>query len=350
MEDVVFVAIVLARMGVPLLIPRFPLPAIIASLVIDAADQTIFAAFDVEPDNYQSYDKALDIYYLAIAYISTVRNWTDGPAFRTGQFLWYYRLVGVVAFELSGTRALLLIFPNTFEYFFIFYESVRLWWNPRRLGQAAVIGAAAAIWVGIKLPQEWWIHIAQLDVTDFVGENPWVWPVLAVIVVVALLLARRMLPMLPETDWSPNVDVDANRTTALHATVDPPSGRLALINHPLIEKTILVGLVTTIFWQLIPNTDQSLVEIVLGVAVIVIINSWVSGWLAGRGTSWAVTGASFVGTGAINLGIVLGLRLLAPGNDAANLGGLLTFFELSLLTLMGTLYDRYRQLRLAAID
>ena len=69
-------------------------------------------------------------------------------------------------FELTQIRAFLLIFPNTFEYFFDFYEGVRARWDPRRMSQRLVIGAAAFIWIFIKLPQEWWIHVAQLDTTD----------------------------------------------------------------------------------------------------------------------------------------------------------------------------------------
>jgi hypothetical protein len=38
--------------------------------------------------------------------------------------------VGVVLFELSQLRVLLLLFANTFEYFFAFYEGVRLRWDP----------------------------------------------------------------------------------------------------------------------------------------------------------------------------------------------------------------------------
>ena len=345
MEDVVFVSIVLARLTVPLLIPRFPLPAIIAALIIDAADQTVFAAFDVEPDNYQSYDKALDIYYLTIAYISTLRNWPDAAAFRVAQFLWYYRLVGVVAFELSGIRALLLIFPNTFEYFFIFYEAVRLWWNPKRLAARTVVGAALTIWICIKLPQEWWIHIAQLDVTDFVSDNSWVWPLLVVFAIAAAYAVSRILPRLPPTDWSPSVDVDAHGTTVLGTSPQALTGTWALINHPLVEKTLLVGLVTTIFSQLLPNNELTLLEITLGAGVVIALNSWVSGWLAARGTSWAATGVSFLGTGAINLGILIALRFLSRGNER-DVGGLLTFFQLSLLTLIGTLYDRFRLQRL----
>ena len=115
-DQVIFLAVVGFRFGIPLLIPRFPLPAILACLVLDAADQTIFQRYtDLNLDGYQGYDKALDIFYLAIAYLSTIRNWFDPVAFGAARFLWYYRLVGVVLFELTETRALLIIFPEHFR-------------------------------------------------------------------------------------------------------------------------------------------------------------------------------------------------------------------------------------------
>ncbi|HCB04952.1 MAG TPA: hypothetical protein DEQ43_12040, partial [Nocardioides bacterium] len=118
-ETLVFVLVIGARFVLPLLIPIFPLPAILACLVVDAADQTIFQAMGYDPPGYQGYAKAMDVYYLAMAYLAILRNWASVPAYQVGRFLYFYRLVGVVAFELSQTRALLLIFPNTFEYFFI---------------------------------------------------------------------------------------------------------------------------------------------------------------------------------------------------------------------------------------
>ena len=76
-ETLVFVAVIGARFLVPLLIPKFPLPAIIACLVLDAADQSIFQTFGFDPPGYQSYDKAMDVYYLAMAYLATLRNWAS---------------------------------------------------------------------------------------------------------------------------------------------------------------------------------------------------------------------------------------------------------------------------------
>ena len=124
-NELVIIGVILARLLVPLLIIKWPLPAIIASLILDAVDQTVFQALAPGADlaGYQSYDKALDIYYLVIAYISTLRNWTSPFAVNIARFLIFYRLVGVVLFELTDVRAILFVFPNTFEYFFIFLES-----------------------------------------------------------------------------------------------------------------------------------------------------------------------------------------------------------------------------------
>ncbi len=104
--------LVAARLLLPLLIPRYPLFGILACLILDAADQSIMQAFGIDPPWYQGYDKALDVYYLSIAYLATMRNWENIAAFQVSRVLFYFRLIGVLAFELTGIRLLLAIFRN----------------------------------------------------------------------------------------------------------------------------------------------------------------------------------------------------------------------------------------------
>ncbi len=115
-DQTVILAVVLGRFLLPLTIPRYPLPGIVASLLLDAADYKIFDIFTDLPIEhltfYQSYDKSLDVYYLSIAYVSTFRNWTNPFAFRLSRFLFFYRLAGGALFELTQIRAVLVIFPN----------------------------------------------------------------------------------------------------------------------------------------------------------------------------------------------------------------------------------------------
>ena len=347
MVEGILVVVVLLRFLIPLGAFRYPLPAILLSLVIDAADQTVLAAFDAEPSNYQQYDKALDVYYLAIAYMSTLRNWPVGAAFRVSQFLWYWRLIGVLLFEVSFNRSLLLIFPNTFEFFFIFYEVVRLRYEPSRLPSRTVIAVAAAIWIFIKLPQEYWIHVAQLDFTTVVGNDP------SILVFAGLILAlpygwfRNQTIDIPKIDWNWSFAVDSHCTTVFGRPAAAPFASYALINHPLLEKTVLVGLITGIFLQLVPTMSGSLAAVGIGVAVIIVSSSFVGHWLCRHGSNWTTTTADIVATTLINTAVLFALSFL-PLNGGPGL--LFASFLLALLTLIVTLYDRYRSFRLASIE
>jgi hypothetical protein len=336
----VFLVVVLARFGVPLFIPRYPVPAIVAALLIDAADQTIFQQLTtLNLDGYQSYDKALDIYYLAIAYLSTLRNWADQYAFKVSRFLYFYRLVGATAFELSGYRALLLIFPNTFEYFFIWYESIRTRWSLRRLSPQRIFQAAAFIWIVIKLPQETWIHIAKLDTTDLMRENPWIAPLILVIIAAAAVAIWRNRSRIPRPDWPLTFDVDQHLGPV---PVDALAARGSRsIRHGLFEKIVLVGLITIIFSQLIPDLEASTIAIMAAVAYVITVNAFISQWLAQRGTHWRSIIQEFLVMAVINLSVgLLGLFLLPGRVDNFRLASPLFFTFL--LTLIVTLYDRYR--------
>lgn len=352
----VFIAVCLLRLGIPLLILRFPLPAILAALVLDAADQTIFQSIttlDLDELNYQGYDKALDVYYLTIAYIATFRNWRSAFAIAVGAFLWYWRLVGVALFELTQWRPLLLIFPNTFEYFFIFMAIVRLGWDELRLTNNQLVTAAAAIWVVIKLPQEWWIHIAKLDVTEFIkvdllgvlatdsvgtaiSNRPAVAAAMAVVVVALVGGMAVVWRRLPHRDHRFIVDADRLPHARAHGVVDARHW-----SDGLMEKIVLVGLVTIIFAQAVPTTDVALWKIVVGVVGVVGLNSVVSQVLLTRGGGWRSTATAFGGTLVVNGGILVVMQLLLPSSDGRSDLASSAFFLL-ILSLIVALFDRYR--------
>ena len=350
--------VIAARLLVPLLIPWFPLPGVVAALLLDAVDQTLFEGLTTyDLAWYQGYDKALDIYYLSIAYIAAVRNWTNLFAFRVARFLFYFRLAGVALFELLEWRPLLFVFPNTFEYFFIWYELFALRYDPRRLARTTVIGAAAAIWLVIKLPQEYWIHIARLDVTDVLKtavfgappETPWghvfraaPWlfvgisaAAVALIVALAWLAGRRLPPAQYGLSFRGQRDV---LPVAKLATAQ--AGWAAVVfDRDLLEKVVLVSLISGIFAQILPDVRAGTPQIVLAVAVMAVANAGVSHRLARRGLRWRNTFVQFAAMTAVNVALVLLFRLLPGARDMQTTRAL--FFVL-LLSLIVTLFDRFQ--------
>ncbi len=347
----VFLVVLTLRFVVPLFIPRFPLPAILAALVLDAADQTIFQQFtNLNLDGYQNYDKALDIFYLTIAFLAVYRNWTNTTAINVARFLWYYRLVGVWLFEVFQQRWLLFVFPNTFEYFFIAYAAIRTQWDPRRLTNRAVIGLAAFIWIFIKLPQEWWIHIAQNDFTDFMkvdifGTTPttsWADAItnrplvtLALIVAIAVLvgLAVWLYRKAPQPDWTFRVDVD--KPIPYDDIADRPQAPL-WIAPPFAEKLVLVGLIAAIYASVL-DLDASVLAIVAGTALIIAASVGVSEWLSRRGIEWSSIALQWLILAVVNT-VLIGAYAALLGSDLNR--SLAAFFGL-LLTMVIVLYDRF---------
>lgn len=354
---IVFVLVVGARLVVPLFIGRFPLPAILASLVIDGVDKSIFQAFTgLDLANYQSYDKALDVYYLTITYLAVLRNWRDRFSVGVVAALWYYRLVGVLAFEVTGARWLLLVFPNTFEYVVIAIEVVRTRWDARRLSRSAVLWVTGLIWVVVKLPQEWWIHVAQLDFTDEFKQRilgvdpdegwtagfanrPWVGVLLVVLVVVLVLVARWAWPRLPAPDWPFTVDADEVARRSRRADVAAPSAAVTV--WAVVEKVVLVGLVTTILVLSYPRIEARWWAAWVVVAGTVLVHAAIQAWRVrtgrraptGLGAQLALnTAISLVAMGALTI-LLSGARPGVPVVDA-----LLIAYVVALIT---TLYDRW---------
>jgi hypothetical protein len=353
MGTLLFLVVVGGRFVIPLFIPRFPLPALVAALVLDGVDQTIFQAFGYDPPGYQSYDKAMDMFYLSVAYLSALRNWTSRPALQVVRFLFFYRLAGVVLFELTEWRAVLLIFPNTFEYFFIAYEIVRLGWDPARVSLRRWVLTAAAIWIFIKLPQEWWIHVAQLDVTDTLAAYPWLIPIL-VLVLAGLALGIRfwLWRRLPQRAWSWHVAADPLPTEMDTAAERDAwvSAHWRVLSAATVEKVMLIGLLCLIYGYVLPGRRSSDLELFVGAAAFVVINVMISLAVARRTASLESALAAFGVRVLLNTALVLAADWLLRrfGGDINT--GIAQFFAV-LLSLLITLDDRFRpvsQVRMAA--
>jgi hypothetical protein len=345
-DQVVFWGVVAARLLLPLLIFKFPLPGIVICMQLDGFDQTIFEQLThMDLTYYQSYDKALDIYYLSLAYVATMRNWTSRPAFEVSRFLFYYRLAGGAIFELSGGthRWLLLVFPNTFEYFFVFYEIVRLRWDPAKLSTRAWVIAAAVIWIFIKLPQEIWLHVLKLDLSDAIRAVPWFLPamiagVVLLVVVFWFVVRPRLAP--PDHPWQVAALPVPEEIDEAHERAAVRVARGRVFDAWLMEKIVLVSLVSMIMASIMPNVTATPIQITISVAALIVVNSFIGLWNARRGAGLESIVATFVVASLVNVGLVLVAGQVLPNDEQFFLAA--GMFFLFLLTLIVSLYDRYR--------
>jgi hypothetical protein len=151
--------ILAVRLAGSLPVLRWALFGAVLAILVDLSDLFLRAYLDLGGvRNYQSFDKWCDQVYLALFLVVALR-W-EGPARAIAVALYGFRLIGFVAFELSGERWVLFLFPNVFEYWFLFVAFTRRWWRgfrwERRPVALALAGATLA-----KLAHEYALHVAR---------------------------------------------------------------------------------------------------------------------------------------------------------------------------------------------
>jgi hypothetical protein len=165
--------VILLRLAVPLLIFRYPLAGGVVALLLDGADVILVELFapiiggqGYFGSNYHTLDKWLDVYYLFFLLLISMR-WQDMLARRTSILLFAFRMIGVLAFELTGMRKILFFFPNLFENFVLFILFAKRF-TPHLIPQTVrQLGMILLLLYIPKFFQEYLLHYAQ--------AQPWQW-------------------------------------------------------------------------------------------------------------------------------------------------------------------------------
>jgi len=155
--EVLVIAFIRIAGSLPVL--RWPFVGALIAILVDLSDLLLQDILDLGglPD-YQALDKGIDQVYLA-AFLAVAWRWA-GPARTVAIVLYAFRLVGFVAFELTHERALLLLFPNVFEFWFLLVAAIGA---PRVAGWSRRhIVAVLAVLTALKEFQEWALHGARL--------------------------------------------------------------------------------------------------------------------------------------------------------------------------------------------
>ena len=133
LEIVLFAAF---RVATSLPVLRWPLAGGLLAIGGDLADLLLRDLVDLGGvGDYQLLDKALDQVYLALFLVVALR-W-EGVERRVAVGLYLYRLAGSILFLVTDERAVLFLFPNVFEPWFIFVAAIH------HLPDAAALDAGA---------------------------------------------------------------------------------------------------------------------------------------------------------------------------------------------------------------
>jgi hypothetical protein len=112
------------RVASALPVLRWPLAGAFIAIFVDLSDLFLRDWIHLGGVNdYQSFDKWLDQAYM-ITFLIVALRWEPVPR-NIAVALYAYRLAGVIAFELTGDRGILLLFPNLFEFWFIFVAALK---------------------------------------------------------------------------------------------------------------------------------------------------------------------------------------------------------------------------------
>lgn len=104
---------------------RWAFAGALLAIAIDFSDLFLWNLFGLDFGIYQAFDKWIDLVYMTTFLIVTLR-W-KGLERNVGIGLFLFRLVGVASFEIFQARTLLLVFPNVFEFWFLFVAGKNLW-------------------------------------------------------------------------------------------------------------------------------------------------------------------------------------------------------------------------------
>lgn len=161
--EVLVIALIRVAGSLPVL--RWPLAGGILAILVDLSDLLLMNVLDLGgvPD-YQRLDKVLDLVYMG-TFLTVALRWT-GPDRWVAVALFAWRMVGFAAFELTGERSLMLLFPNVFETWFLLVALLHHRWDPVPWTPWRLAAALAGI-LALKELQEWAIHQARLfdDIT-----------------------------------------------------------------------------------------------------------------------------------------------------------------------------------------
>lgn len=155
-NELIFIGI---RFVSSLPIIRFPLLGVVLAIIVDYFDFEILKFLNHgDLLMYQNLDKSMDLFYLGLAAYASLR-WTNALARRAAIGLFFLRLVGFGLFVVFQTPWLLLLFPNVFEWFYLYYLSYKKFFKKDPVETKKQLFGVLVLLTIPKLAHEYLLHI-----------------------------------------------------------------------------------------------------------------------------------------------------------------------------------------------
>ncbi len=153
------IVISLVRILGALPVLRWPFAGAVLAILVDLSDLFLMNLLHLGGvRNYQAMDKWLDLAYM-VTFLIVALRWS-GLARNIACALFAYRILGVVIFEIVGSRELLLFFPNVFEFWFVGIAAMKQF-RPQFQPDLRWSALALAPMLALKEFQEYALHWAQ---------------------------------------------------------------------------------------------------------------------------------------------------------------------------------------------
>ena len=152
--EALIIAIVRVAGSLPVL--RWAFAGAVIAVLVDFSDLFLMNLLNLGGlPNYQTFDKWLDLVYMATFLVAALR-W-QGTARNAAIGLFAFRILGVGVFELTAWRGVLLFFPNLFEFWVVLVAGLKHY-RPRY----ALTPMRAILWLApllaLKEFQEYALH------------------------------------------------------------------------------------------------------------------------------------------------------------------------------------------------
>ena len=153
------VVIGLIRISGSLPVLRCALAGALIAIVVDFSDLFWWNLIDLGGlRNYQAFDKWVDLVYMGTFLLAALR-WR-GLARNVALGLFGFRMIGVAVFEVTQARWVLMVFPNVFEFWFVFIAARNHFFSRYELTARRVVLWLLIVLV-LKEGQEYFLHVWQ---------------------------------------------------------------------------------------------------------------------------------------------------------------------------------------------